>query len=142
MIYSISQLQALAASVGFPDPALAAAIAMAESSGNECAQGDPNIGMHMCSGPNGTSSSFGLWQVHAPAHPQYNVNWLLTADYNARAALEISRAGQDFRPWSTFTSGKYRQFLEPYAPGGVGAGTIVAVGAFAFLVYVLAGGRV
>ena len=139
MVYSLSQLQSLAAATGFPDPSLAAAIAMAESRGNECAQGDPNIGMHLCSGPNGTSTSFGLWQVHAPAHPQYDVNWLLTGDYNARAAFEISRAGQDFTPWSTFNQGLYKPFYKPYSGG---SGTVPMILAAGFLFYVLAGGRV
>lgn len=115
MMYSLSDLRALASSVGFPDPALAAAVSMAESGGNTCAQGDPSTGDHRCDGPNGTSTSFGLWQVHTPANPQYDPASLLDPMYNARAALEISRGGKLWTPWTTYKTGAYRQW---YQPGG------------------------
>jgi hypothetical protein len=121
MNYTLDQLRALAASVGFPDPSLAAAVAMAESGGNSCAQGDPNTGVHSCSGPNGTSQSFGLWQVHTPANPQFDPASLLDATYNARAALAISRSGTYWTPWTTYNTGAYRQWYvtPPYSPADV-----------------------
>jgi hypothetical protein len=143
---TLAQLQALAASVGFPDPALAAAVAMAESGGNTCAQGDPNTGVHACSGPNGTSTSFGLWQIHTPTSPQFDAARLVQdPQYNARAAYAISSGGQRWSPWTTYNTGAYRQFYQPAvyirppAPtpgtgiGGalLGAAAIAAAGGYA-----------
>jgi hypothetical protein len=130
VILSPDQLRSLAASVGFPDPAMAAAVAMAESCGNTCAQGDPNIdgppcyNTHPCT-PNGTSSSFGLWQIHKTPtiHTQYDATLLLQdKTYNARAAFEVYTLAGGWTPWSTFTNGSYRQYLPagyaPPAPAG------------------------
>jgi hypothetical protein len=110
MALSIAQLQALAASVGFPASAAptAAAIAMAESSGNPSAIGD-----------NGTS--FGLWQIHTPAWPQFDATSLLDPNYNAQAAFHIySTRGGSFQDWSTYTTSdpnlSYKRFVVPYAP--------------------------
>ena len=117
---TLAQLQSLATSVGFPDPDLAAAVAMAESGGNPCAQGDPNIGSSSCTTPNGTSTSFGLWQVNTPANPQYDQASLLNAQYNARAALAISRNGTYWTPWTTFRTGAYQKWYHSgvIPPGG------------------------
>lgn len=119
MIYTLKDLQALALATGFPDPALAAAVAMAESGGNPCAQGDP-IGKFLCDTPNGTSTSFGLWQVNTPHNPQYDPKSLLDPQYNARAALAISQNGATWRPWSTFKNGSYLKWYPDavYPPGG------------------------
>jgi hypothetical protein len=95
---SLSQLQALARNVGFPDPELAAAVAMAESGGNAGAVGDGG-------------QSFGLWQVHVPDHPEYNPSLLLDPHYNAQAAFAISRNGTDWTPWSAFKSGAYLRYM-------------------------------
>ena len=57
---TLQQLQQLAASVGFPDPALAAAIAMAESGGN------PNAYT--------TEGSYGLFQIDVVYNPKYASN--------------------------------------------------------------------
>jgi len=115
---NLSDLRSLAASVGFPDPVTAAAIAMAESGGDPCAQGDPNIGARSCI-PNGRSTSFGLWQIHVTAtmHTQYDPLQLLEADYNARAALAVSSNGTDWKPWSTAWEDPYKSgYLGPKAP--------------------------
>jgi Lysozyme like domain len=95
---SLDDLRSLAASVGFPDPDLAAAVAMAESGGNPFAVGDG-------------ATSFGLWQIHAPAHPEFAASQLLTAAYNAHAALLISKSGTDWSPWTTFRTGAYKAFM-------------------------------
>jgi len=106
---TLAELNALALSVGFPDPALAAAVAMAESSGYPHAQGDPRGPFLPV--PNGVSHSFGLWQVNLPAHPEFNAQDLLDATYNARAALLISQGGKVWTPWTTFRDGTYKQFM-------------------------------
>ncbi len=95
---SLAELRLLALGVGFPDPDVAAAVAMAESGGRPAAVGD-----------NGTS--FGLWQVHTPAHPEFNATMLLDPQYNARAALAISAGGTTWQPWTTYRTGAYRQYL-------------------------------
>ncbi len=112
---TVDELRALAREVGFAGISadIAAAVAMAESGGDPFAQGDP----HGTPGPtpNGTSTSFGLWQVHAPVHPQYDAAQLLTnVRYCARAAFEISSGGTNWQPWTTFRDGSYRKFM----PGG------------------------
>jgi hypothetical protein len=68
---------------------VAYAIARAESGGNPSACGDP---------PNQDydhSNSIGLWQIHAPSHPEYDKCRLFEEDYNANAAKEISDNGQE-----------------------------------------------
>jgi soluble lytic murein transglycosylase-like protein len=99
---SLSQLQQLAVSVGFPDPALAAAVAMAESGGNPNAYGDPQYG-----------GSIGLWQINLRAHPEYDPQKLYVPKYNAQAAYAISSGGTNWRPWTTFRNGAYRQWYHP-----------------------------
>lgn len=95
---SLTQLRSLAARSGFPDPELAAAVAMAESGGNVFAVGD-------------WGRSHGLWQIHLPAHPQYRFVNLFSAETNARAAFEISKGGTDWSPWTTFRNGDYRRWM-------------------------------
>lgn len=107
---SIAQLVALAQSVGFPDPATAAAIAMAESGGNPAAVANTTGQTNL---PAGTTqeNSIGLWQINTLAHPTYNATQLTDPTYNAQAAFAISSSGTNFSPWSTFTSGAYQQYL-------------------------------
>lgn len=101
MIYSLAQLQALAASVGFPDPALAAAVAMAESGGNPNAYGDAQYG-----------GSYGLWQINIPSHPQFagNPAVLYNPTTNAQAAFATSSSGKNWQPWTTFRNGAYKHW--------------------------------
>jgi hypothetical protein len=97
--YSYSQLEQIWISNGGPSVAapIAAAIAMAESSGNPQATDDDGNG----------SVDRGLWQINS-VHGNlstYDVN------ANARAAIQISSGGRDWSPWTTYTSGAYRQYL-------------------------------
>lgn len=98
----LGELVALARRVGFPDPELAAAVAMAESGGNAGAVGD-----------NGTS--FGLWQIHTPVHPQFSPQSMLDPTSNALAAFAISSQGTNWHPWTTFNTGAYKQFYRSKA---------------------------
>jgi hypothetical protein len=91
---------ALAKKNRFPDPNLAAAIAMAESGGV------PNA-LTITDREN----SVGLWQINLKAHPHYTRAAMIVPDNNAVAAFTISKGGTDWRPWSVYTSGKYKQFL-------------------------------
>ena len=82
---------------------LFAAISMAESSAhwsdhnNNAATGDDSIG---------------LWQINLRAHPQYRATNLYNIDANAQAAAEVSNGWTNATPWSTFTSGAYKQYLQ------------------------------
>lgn len=91
---------ALAKSVGFPNPELAAAIALAESGGvpNALAQTE-------------RETSVGLWQINLLAWPKYTREDMSDPQKNARAALEISKGGNDWRPWTTYTTGAYQRYL-------------------------------
>jgi hypothetical protein len=100
---TVEELRQLAAQSGFPDAALAAAVAMAESGGFIGAVGDQG-------------TSFGLWQIHTPAHPEYNAKSLLDATYNANAARVISKGGTDWRPWTTYKTGAYLAYMPAPAP--------------------------
>ena len=79
---------------------MAAAIAMAESTGSTTAM-------------NGQYVS-GLWQINtAPnANPEYTVAQMQNPLANAKAAVAISKNGTDWTPWQTYTNGAYLQFLK------------------------------
>jgi hypothetical protein len=89
---------------------VAAAIALAESGGRTDAYN-----------PTPPDDSVGLWQVNyygalrATRVARYGTpEWLLAhPDGQARAAIDISSGGTNFRPWSTYTSGAYRGHLPP-----------------------------
>ncbi len=103
---SLDELRALARQAGFPDPILAAAVAMAESRGNARAMGDFGLG--------GLGfTSFGLWQIHTPAHPEFRFVDLFDPATNARAAMAISKNGAKWTDWSTFNHGDYLRYMNP-----------------------------
>lgn len=104
MNLDIEQLKALASShFDASDVPTAAAIAMAESSGNPDALGDTLIT---------TGGSVGLWQVNLRWHPEYTADQLRDPVQNAAAAFKVyTEAGNSFEPWSTFKSGAYKEYL-------------------------------
>jgi Lysozyme like domain len=77
---------------------IAAAIAMAESSGNPLA-----------SNPSGAT---GLWQILESAHPQWSVQQLQNPNTNAQAAIAISNNGSNWNPWQTYTENVYQKYLQ------------------------------
>lgn len=92
------------------------AIAGAESGWNSQAIGDQG-------------SSYGLTQVHLPAHPQYTAAQMLDPVQNMAAAYEISGGGQNWQPWTTFNTGAYQQYLpesQQTVETGGGAGVVQA----------------
>lgn len=103
---TLAELRALAVQVGFPDPDVAAAVAMAESGGNPLAVRLSNV-----------EASYGLWQVNVRAHSSYNAAELGDPLYNAQAALAIRNAAGGWSPWTTYTTGAYRKYM----PGGTAA---------------------
>lgn len=88
------------------------AISMAEDPG-----GNPNA---LNNNPATGDLSYGLWQINmignlGPARLRAfgisNNNQLFDPATNAHAAYIISHGGTVFTDWTTFTSGKYKQFL-------------------------------
>lgn len=79
--------------------AVGAAVALAESGGDPAAVGDQG-------------TSFGLWQIHLPAHPEVSQACALDPSCAAAAAARISQGGIDWTPWTTFTSGAYQRFVQ------------------------------
>lgn len=90
---------ALATLAGFPDPKFATAIALAESAGypNAIARSSREY-------------SVGLWQINTKVHP-YTPEQMAEPMQNAAAAFKISKGGTNWKPWSTYTNGRYKQFL-------------------------------
>ncbi len=99
---TIAQLQSLAQQTGLSGNAasVAAAIAMAESGGNTNAHA---LTIY--------EDSWGLWQINLRAHPGYSAASMQDPVQNARAMYAISSGGTNWQPWSTYTNGAYRQYL-------------------------------
>ena len=123
-----SDLYAQLTAAGF-DPQAATtmvAIAGAESSYNDAALGDQGLQTSTW-GP-----SFGLFQIRTlktatGSGGDRDIATLAGNDQaQIRAAYDISHGGTDFSPWTTYTSGKYQQFLPTAAQaataGGEGGG--------------------
>lgn len=104
---------------GGGDPAvapIAAAISLAESSGipNNVQKGQPY-----------TTTGWGLWQI-TPGNsvPSVGVdNQLLNPVTNAQAAVAKYKAAGGFGPWTTYTSGAYRQYLQSGVPATTSGAT-------------------
>jgi lysozyme-like protein len=102
---SFAQLEGLWIQAGGPKlvAPLAAAIALAESSGNPAAVNPTDNG--------GTQTSWGLWQISDGTHNQPVAN-ILDPRVNARAAVaKYTGAGNTFRPWGTYATGAYKRYL-------------------------------
>lgn len=95
------QIGQYALSAGFTDALpTAIAIALAESGGNIQATHQDSDG----------STDYGLWQINS-VHSSYSTSKLLTPGYNAQAAYQISSAGTNWYPWSTYKNGAYLQYM-------------------------------
>lgn len=106
------QLVRLAQDVGLNESRahVAAAIAMAESGGDEDAV------VH-----DDDDDSYGLWQINMRGNmgPERrrkyglpNNNALLDPRRNAMVMADISNKGGNFNAWTTYTTGKYKKFLK------------------------------
>ncbi len=99
---------------------VATAIALAESGGRTDAVGDTSL-MNATWGP-----SVGLWQIRSLKADRgtgraRDETRLADPAFNARAMVEISGGGANWRPWSVYTSGTYRTQLDRVhstTPGG------------------------
>jgi Lysozyme like domain len=86
---------------------VAVAIGLAESSCNRLARGY-NEATHGC--PSG-SVDRGMWQINSCYHAEVSDDCAYRAHCNATATYRISAGGTDFRPWTTYRSGRYRAYL-------------------------------
>jgi hypothetical protein len=109
---SPAQIAEYAHDAGFrgQDLTVAVAVALAESGGNPKAHN-----------PVAPDDSYGLWQINMyrglgpERREQFDLDSnreLFDPAENARAAWEISGRGQSFGPWSTYTNGAYKQYLD------------------------------
>lgn len=96
MIHSVTDLEQIwTANGGNPVYApFAAAVALAESSGNDQAHSPSN--------------DWGLWQINRDAHPQYSTSQLLDPNANAKIAIAMSNNGTSWQPWCTAYSNPNR----------------------------------
>lgn len=92
---------------GYPQIVVAVAVALAESSCNSTAvaSSGPTPGC-----PNG-SQNRGLWQINNCYHPNVSDACAFQIQCNANAAFTISGRGTDWTPWSTFSSGAWRNYI-------------------------------
>jgi hypothetical protein len=123
---TMAQAYALARTAGF-DPAAAvvmAAIDMAESGLDPNETGDerlqnatwgPSIGLAQIRSLKAQTGTGKIRDVATQRDPAANM----------AAAYEISNHGKDFTPWTTYNSGKYRQFLTQAKAGAAGGATSV-----------------
>lgn len=117
--YSYSQIQQIWIQYGGSRATapLAAAVAMAESSGDSMSISPPNH--------DGTVDR-GLWQINSKWWPQYSTTDLAT---NARGAIKISQNGAHWGDWTTYNTGAYKEFLTGSAnTSPVGGSTPVGTG--------------
>jgi len=102
---TVAQLYALARRAGLPPDraAVAAAVAMAESSGRSWVT-SPN--------PDG-GTNVGPWQLDTPGGKGagYTVEELQDPWTNAKVMAQGTNGGQDWSAWQTYAEGTYRQFM-------------------------------
>jgi hypothetical protein len=101
---------------------IAAAIALAESAGNPSSyNGNAGTG----------DNSYGLWQINmiGSMGPARLKEFGLTSNTqlfdpltNAKAALKVSNGGTNFGPWTTYTHGTYKKYLQGDVPPNMTAG--------------------
>jgi hypothetical protein len=119
----MASLESILRQAGFTGQGLqtAMAVAMAESGGNARAYN-----------PKGRDLSYGLFQINmlGGMGPERRKKYGLASNEalfdpvtNARVAYAMSNGGKNWKPWTTYTSGKYRTYL--------GKGAEVAGGAAA-----------
>ena len=87
----------------FPNPAIAVAVALAESGGRTDA-------VHQNPGPP-PSTDRGLWQINSRFHPEVSDAQAFDPNASTDAARRISAGGTNWTPWHVFTSGAYQQQL-------------------------------
>lgn len=107
-ILSREQVVGLCAQVGLNrgQIPIAGAICDAESGRNTNAVGE-NVNDH----GRVWSRDRGLWQINDVYHPDVSDGCAFDPFCNAQAMFRISHGGTNWNPWSTYTSGAYRNYL-------------------------------
>lgn len=99
-----AQLMDLAQRAGFPDPNIAAAIALAESAG------DPEA-INNCPP---REYSVGLWQINLLAQPHLTKEEMFDPEKNAKEAYRLFKA-RGYKPWGAYThppeNPRYKKYL-------------------------------
>jgi hypothetical protein len=109
---SPAEIAEVAHDAGFrgQDLTVAVAVALAESGGDPKAHN-----------PVPPDNSYGLWQINMigalgpDRRDQFDLDGnreLFDPEENAKAAWAISGKGNSFEPWTTYTSGAYKQYLD------------------------------
>lgn len=100
---SNADLVSAAQAAGFSGSALrtALAIALAESRGDPKATGKNKDG----------SLDRGFWQINNKWHPDVTDDMAYDPMQNAQAAFRISGGGTNWKPWTTYKTGAYKQYL-------------------------------
>lgn len=115
---------ARSAGLSVPAAVIATAVALAESGGDDAVLGDTSI-QDSTWGP-----SVGIWQIRT-VKSQFGTGGdrdLAALRGNiarqAQAMRNISNGGTDWKPWTVYTRGTYRQYLDDAqaASGGLSAG--------------------
>jgi Lysozyme like domain len=103
-----TDLMTLAQGAGFSltEAPVAAAIALAESSGNPQAYNPEK----QAGTPEG-KGSYGLWQIYLRAHPEFEGQDLYDPQTNARAAFSVYANAGGFKPWSTYNNLAYQAHI-------------------------------
>jgi hypothetical protein len=86
---------------------VAVAIGLAESSCNRFARGY-NRATRGC--PSG-SVDRGMWQINSCYHAEVSNACAYHVHCNAHATYRISAGGTNFRPWTTYRTGRYHAYL-------------------------------
>lgn len=118
-----SQIAAYARTAGFEgaDLVTMVAIALGESSGRTAVLGDEDLTTSKWGPSIGLTQVRCLWADRGTGRSR-DCDRLADPKFNLRSAYEISSGGDNFRPWSVFTSGKYRAFLGRAWKAVAGAG--------------------
>jgi hypothetical protein len=124
---SPAQIYSLAVGAGLSPAAAttATAVALAESGGRTDAMGDVAL-EDATWGP-----SVGLWQIRSLKAQQgtggpRDATRLTDPTFNAASMAQISGTGGNFKPWTTFSKGTYKQFLEQVGSPATTVGGSVA----------------
>jgi hypothetical protein len=104
-LYNFAQLEQLWVNASGPsdEEQTAAAIGLAESGGCSTDLNTTDNG--------GTQTSWCLWQISNGTHSAPAPNILNPAVCAQQAVAKYQGAGDSFKPWGTYTSGAYQQFM-------------------------------
>lgn len=106
------QIKAYAAAAGFTGNGLITiiAIALAESGGQT--HGKDNVNAD-------GSRDRGLYQINSRWHPEVSDAQAYNAALASKEAFRISQSGTNFNPWTTYSTGIYKNYLKQAQQAGV-----------------------